>query len=282
MTNARASSKKVNDRVRPWIMIGAELDPLLSLGNRTERSAILKEAAGRHQLASKSLLSIVKSYRYVKSHSKSVDMAVEEVKCAALSIDVLIRIQKKAPQTAMELRLGVFKGDYTYRELLKIELDIDKTRTKPVFEQIDWNAFSIELSYDYFNEIGTSWAFGPDRAPYSDVAKFLGVDLEIESKSETACVFITPRIVFSEHRGQPIENQIPKVFMSTFFYDRIIYILWNDEEIQSFERWRARSNTDEAGKIEVLHQQEVTACRCFGSDMLEFGPEIRPEHNAVA
>ena len=276
MTSARTSKNKVNQGVRRWITIGAALDPLLSLAGPTDRSAILEEASNRHQLAPKSLLSIVKAYRYVRSHAKSADMAVEDVKSASLSIDVLMRIQKKAPQVAMDLRQSVFTGDYTYRELLKIEANIDKTRTKPVFDQVSWNAFSIELSYDYFNDVGTSWAFGPDRGPYSDIAKFLGVDLEMSYESMNACLFITPRIVFSEHRGQAIEIQIPKVFMSNFFYDRVLYLLWDDEEIESFERWRLKSKTDAADRIEVLHREEVAACYCFGDDLLEFGPKSKP------
>lgn len=273
MTNARAIHKKVNDGVRPWITIGAELDPRLSLVRREERSAILSEASSRYQIAPRSLLNIVKAYRYVRSHAKSIDMAVDQVKGAALSIDVLMRIEKKSPRTAMDLRLPVFRGDYSYRELLKIESDIDQKRVKPVFEQVDWNAFSIELSYDYFSEVGTSWAFGPDRAPYSDVAKLLGVDLEVKGTSDRSCLFLTPRIAFSEHRGQALEIQIPKVFAATFFYDRILYILWDDDEVESFAKWHTRSKAGEARKIEVLHRAEVLACRCFGDDVLEFGPE---------
>lgn len=282
MTSARNSKNKVNLGVRPWITIGAALDPVLSLAGPADRSAILEEASRRHQLAPKSLLSIVKAYRYVRSHAKSADMSVEEVRSAALSIDVLMRIQKKAPQVAMDMRQSVFKGEYSYRELLKIESDIDKRRTKPVFDQVSWNAFSIELSYDYFNEVGTSWAFGPDRGPYSDVAKLLGVDLEMIHVSRNACLFITPRIVFSEHRGQAIETQVPKVFMSTFFYDRVLYLLWDDGEIESFEKWRLKSKTDAADKIEVLHREEVAACHCFGDDLLEFGPESKPTGDPVS
>ena len=264
---------KVNASHRPWIEIGAELDPVLACASRSGALDVLRDASQRYGVAPRTLQNICKAFRYVNSHAKSVRMSVNDVKAAAMSIDVLMRIQKKSPSTAIDIRKAVFNGELSYREMIKIEDRIDKRSIRPVFEQIDWNAFAQEFVNDYFWGGELSLVFAPERRPYSSIANLLGIDLELRHKSKTACLFLTPRVAFSAHRGQEIENQIPKVFASAGFYNRVMYMLWDDEEIAVVKKYMSSSANKEINSIELLYRHEVAAYNCFGDEILSLSKD---------
>ncbi len=278
MTPGASQSKPIlmvtarnTDRVsaaRPWIEIGAELDPVLARASRSDVIDVLHESSQRYGVATRTLQNICKAFRYVKSHAKSAGMSVHDVKAAAMSVDVLMRIQKKYPSTAFDIRKAVFNGEYSYRKLLELEKNIAKTSASPIFEQINWSAFAQEFVNDYFWGGELSMVFAPERGPYSSVANLLGVDLELSHKTKTACLFLTPRMTFSAHRGQEIENQIPKVFASAGFYDRVLYLLWDDDEINIVNRYISKSISEQMIGIELLHRHEVAAYNVFGDEML--------------
>ena len=262
---------KVNVTNRPWMEIGAELDPVLARTSKSGVADVLQEASQRYGVAARTLQNICKAYRYVKSHAKSVGMSMHDIKAAAMSIDVLIRIHKKSPQTAFDVRKEVFEGRYSYRYMLELEKEIDKKNARPVFEQIDWNAFAEEFVNDYFAGGELTMVFRPDRGRYSGIANLLGIDLELSHRNKTACLFLTPRVAFSAHRGQEIENQIPKVFASAGFYDRVMYLLWDDEEIDVVNRYASMSMDEKIKSIELLPRYDVDAYKCFGDEILSSG-----------
>lgn len=219
-----------------WLTIGAKLDASLGTLPTAQRSAVLSEASLQYGLEVRTLRNILKSYRYAKSYSSASGVPLEDVKAAAITIDVLMRVEKKSPIDAFDRRQQVFDGSISYRDMLRVERRVDDAKKNVLLLQEKRDYFAIDLFELLFRDKKGSWKFSNQRDRYSRIGQILSVDWELSlsdensEKNESTCVFLSPFIAFSQFRGKSIEAQISSVIAAQHYYDRVVYFLSDKQE----------------------------------------------------
>ena len=234
---------EVSRIVQDWIALARTVEPALAAAKRTERTALLACVAQERGYKPPTVRRMVKAYRYLLGRAKSVGVDLDDVRAPLVCVEVVERLERANETLDPELRRSVLVGEVTFRELLKLEqgiLEARQERQRAVSSdtrnnQVDWTAFAIELSDDLFGSGKLSFAFAANRKAYSQPARDLSVDWEVNYEEERIAIFLSPKIVFSEFRGKSILDQLPRAVMATFYYDKVIYVAWDSKEIEQIE-----------------------------------------------
>lgn len=219
-----------------WLPAALALERRLAALPRGAQRAAYDEAVADRGLSRQTLRRMVAAARYVRSIAKSVAMAPEDVRAAVVTVEALMRLEKRDPRVAASMRRAVLEGRSSFRSVLAL-LDGGERRAAAAPER-DWDAFALMLADNAF-EVVDAVGFGPDRAWASDVARELKVDMEVDERGTRWAVFLSPECEFSEFRGRAPSEQIPRLFMALFFYERVLFCYEREAEAVEVERFRS-------------------------------------------
>ena len=247
----------------PWIGIAERLHPRLVGLGRSEQRRLYREVADGLGRKPATLERMVRAYQYALRHAKACVSDISEVLAPVVCLEVLERLERKAPELAAELTCEVMRGEVSFRRLLRIERQASVGRDvwKP---GSNWDAFAIEVLTDLYGAVGWSSAFNAERQGYSEMGKLLKVDWEVDlDDGRSIAIFLSPQIIYSAGGGKPVEQRLALAFMAMSFYDEVGFLAADAEERTAIEFYVGRARHPERMSLVVWGFEELRSAAAF-------------------
>ncbi len=156
--------------------------------------------------------------RYCASHAKGVGLAVKDVVAAALTVEMLIRLERRDRAAANKIRKAVFEGRVSAREMQE-RLRAVPERKPRGRRMSEWTSFALGIIEMCYTEAPQSFA----KAEHSEIGKLLKVDIEVWLKGAKVpdAIFLSPLDDYSECAGLTFEDQVPFILAACVMYPRV-------------------------------------------------------------
>lgn len=217
-----------------WLTGALALEARISGKGVGDRRTAYDDERARRGLSLQTLRRMVAAARYVRSTAKSVGLEVQDVRAAVVSVEALMRLEKRDPRHAAALRGGVLKGETSFRALLAA---LDGERRPPqVATTADWASFALTLADQLYTSPIDEVGYAGDRSGLSAIAREIKVDLEVRQGGMATAVFLAPGCGHSEFAGRDLSEQVPRVFMALAFYPHVVFAYRHDGEGRELDR----------------------------------------------
>lgn len=203
-----------------WIKAAADLRRRLD-ADPDERSEIVAAVAREHDLAKETLRRSLRAYDFLTRSAKTIGFVPDDVAAPLTSVEVLERLDRKAPRTATPILEEALAGRISYRSLVALERTAAAGGPKAPIAASAIRAMFADAGLDLRPSVG---------APMSAMSTLLKPDFLADASDGTVALYLSPGIESSLDMGRPLEDRLLRAMAALTFVDTVFFVAADDIE----------------------------------------------------